>query len=339
MEFLLAGAMLVGLTFYALTGGADFGGGVWDLFATGQRKEQQRSLIGNAIAPVWEANHVWLILVIVILFTAFPAAFAIISTVLHIPLTLMLIGIVLRGSAFAFRTYDPGETRRRWGLVFSVASTITPILLGVVIGSIASGRIPATASNFYGGFIQHWLQPFPFAVGFLALALFAQLAAVYLTLETTDPALQNDFRMRAVIISIIVLFLAALCYWLSKSGARYLFTGLQTAPISIKIGAILLAAGNFAALLIRNFRLARICSAGETILILWGWALAQYPFLVVALTTIKDAAPKSTLQYVFWGLIIGGAILFPSFYYLFKIFKSNPEMINHEVRDEHKSKQ
>jgi cytochrome bd ubiquinol oxidase subunit II len=334
MEFLLAGAMLIGLTFYVLTGGADFGGGVWDLLATNPRKEQQRNLITNAIAPVWEANHVWLILVIVVLFTAFPKAFAIISTALHIPLTLMLIGIVLRGSAFAFRTYDPGETRKRWGLIFSVASMITPILLGIVIGSIASGNIPETTTNFYMTFIQHWLQPFPFAVGLLALALFAQLAAVYLTLETSDSALQNDFRKRALMISIIVLLLAAICYWLAKKGASYLFTGLQTTAMQIQIGAILLAFGNLAALLIRNYRLARICSVGESTLILWGWALSQYPFLVVPLTTIKDAAPKATLQFVFWALMVGAAVLFPSFYYLFKIFKLEPNKTNHEGYEE-----
>src|SRR5436853_3282711 len=154
LEVLLAGAMLVSLTFYVLMGGADYGGGVWDLLAWGPRTRQQRELIAQALGPVWEANHVWLILVIVILFTGFPPAFAAIATALHIPLTLMLIGIVLRGSAFTFRSYDRREdnVQRRWGRIFAIASLITPILLGLVVGAIASGEIRIRGGVVTSGF-------------------------------------------------------------------------------------------------------------------------------------------------------------------------------------------
>src|SRR4030095_15270455 len=140
LELLVAASMLVSLTFYALLGGADYGGGVWDLFSRGPRADDQRTLIANAIGPIWEANHVWLILVVVILFTAFPVAFATIAIALHIPLTLLLIGIVLRGSAFTFRTYDSqrDSVQQRWGSLFSIASVITPVLLGIVLGAISS---------------------------------------------------------------------------------------------------------------------------------------------------------------------------------------------------------
>jgi len=143
LETIIAGVMVASLVLYALLGGADYGGGVWDLFAFGRRAREQRELIAHAIGPVWEANHVWLILVLVILFTAFPPAFAVIATALHIPITLLLIGIVLRGTAFTFRTYDVqrDEVQRRWSLVFSIASIITPILLGIILGAIASGNI------------------------------------------------------------------------------------------------------------------------------------------------------------------------------------------------------
>ena len=135
--------MIASLVLYALLGGADYGGGVWDLFAFGSRAREQRKLIADAISPVWEANHVWLILVIVILFTAFPPAFAAIATALHIPITLLLIGIVLRGTAFTFRTYDiqRDDVQRRWSIMFSIASIITPILLGTTLGAIASGTV------------------------------------------------------------------------------------------------------------------------------------------------------------------------------------------------------
>ncbi len=199
LEIIIAGIMIVSLVFYALLGGADYGGGVWDLFAFGKRAKQQRELISDAIGPVWEANHVWLILVIVILFTAFPLAFSVISTALHVPLTLLLIGIVLRGTAFTFRTYDVqrDDVQRRWSLVFSIASIFTPVLLGVTLGAIASGTIRVENGVVTTGFFNSWLAPFPFAVGFFALALFAFLAAVYLTSETNDKNLQVDFRRRA----------------------------------------------------------------------------------------------------------------------------------------------
>ncbi len=139
---LAAGLVIVAaLNLYAVSGGADFGGGFWDLLARGPRAQRQRELIAHAIGPIWEANHVWLILAIVVLFTAFPPAFARVTTVLHIPLFLMLLGIIARGAAFSFRAYgDPArETQRPWGPVFAVSSLLTPLLLGVVLGAIASG--------------------------------------------------------------------------------------------------------------------------------------------------------------------------------------------------------
>src|SRR5712671_4127989 len=200
--------MIASLILYALLGGADYGGGVWDLFAFGKRAPEQRALIAKAIGPVWEANHVWLILVVVILFTAFPPAFAAISTALHIPLTLLLIGIVLRGTTFTFRTYDlqRDDVQRRWSLVFSIASIITPLLLGITLGAIASGTIRVENDVLVSGFFNSWLAPF--AVGFFALSLFAFLAAVYLTVETDDRELQEDFRLRALVAGVIVGLLA-----------------------------------------------------------------------------------------------------------------------------------
>src|SRR5215203_2683166 len=163
LEILLGGAILVSLTFYALMGGADYGGGVWDLLARGPRAGRQRALIAEAIGPVWEANHVWLILVIVMLFTAFPLAFATVSTALHVPLTVMLIGIVLRGTAFTFRSYDSkrDHVQRRWSIVFSVASLVTPVVLGMTVGAIASGTIRVENGLVTSGFFASWLAPFP----------------------------------------------------------------------------------------------------------------------------------------------------------------------------------
>src|SRR6266542_5599755 len=172
---IVAGIIFVALNAYALLAGADFGGGVWDLFARGPRKEPQRELVADAIGPVWEANHVWLILALVLLFTCFPPAFARLGTLLHIPLSLVLIGIVLRGSAFTFWRYGSpgGEDERRWGVVFAIASLITPLLLGTTAGAIASGALGeggrGMGSGFYATYVAPWLNPFALSVGVFAL--------------------------------------------------------------------------------------------------------------------------------------------------------------------------
>ncbi|MEO7909318.1 MAG: cytochrome d ubiquinol oxidase subunit II [Roseiflexaceae bacterium] len=326
LEVIVAGAMLVALTFYALLAGADFGGGVWDLLARGPRAADQRALIGDAIGPIWEANHVWLILVVVIMFTAFPPAFAAIMTALHIPLTVMLIGIVLRGAAFTFRTYDDQHDRvqRRWSVVFAIASVITPIMLGICVGAIASGRITVENEIVTSGFFAAWLAPFPWAVGGFALALFAFLAAVYLTVEARDPALRDDFRQRALLAAVAVGGLALLVFLLAGSGAPRISAGLSASPWAwlLQIATGIAAVGTIWALWTRRFYLARAFAAAQVTLILAGWGAAQYPYLVEPNITIQAAAaPQITLRLLLIALAAGGLVLFPSIYFLFRIFK------------------
>ncbi len=326
LEVILAGVMMISLTLYALMGGADYGGGVWDLLAWGPRAKAQRELIAEAIGPIWEANHVWLILVIVVLFTGFPLAFAVIATALHIPLTLMLLGIVLRGSAFAFRTYGTKEdrTQRRWGRVFSIASLVTPLLLGTVLGAIASGQIRPKDRWVVTDFVRPWLAPFPLAVGLFALVLFAFLAAVYLTLETEDPELQEDFRRRALASAFVVGPVALLVFLLSGTGAPLIRRGLSESwwTWPLQLSTAVFATGAILALWTRRFHMARFCAAGQITLILWGWGVAQFPYLIVPdITVFNAAAPAITLRLLLAALGSGALILFPSFYYLYRIFK------------------
>ena len=325
-----AAVLALSLNAYVLFGGADFGGGVWDLLASGPRRDRQRDVITHAISPIWEANHVWLILAIVLTFTCFAPVYARLGTVLHIPLALMLIGIVLRGSAFTFRTYDNEQdsAQRRWGRVFAGASLITPILLGVSIGAVASGRvIPATSGSFVQRFIEPWLTPFAFSVGFLALTLFAFLAAVFLTLETRDPELIEDFRRRALAAGIAVFLASALVLILSGPAAPLVRSGLMASswsvPLHLATGMIAVLV--LAALWFRWFRLARIGVAAQVSLIFWGWPLAQYPLLVPPdLTVANSAGPEITLRLVLIALAVGGVVLLPSLWYLFRIFKTVP---------------
>jgi len=327
LETIIAGVMVASLVLYALLGGADYGGGVWDLFAFGRRAREQRELIAHAIGPVWEANHVWLILVLVILFTAFPPAFAVIATALHIPITLLLIGIVLRGTAFTFRTYDVqrDEVQRRWSLVFSIASIITPILLGIILGAIASGNIRVDNGVVTSGFVRPWLAPFPLAVGFFALALFAFIAAVYLTVEAEQGNLQEDFRLRALLSGVAVGFLALIVFVLAGTGAPTVRAGISRTPwaLALHILTAIFAIGAFYTLWTRRYRAARVFAAGQATLILLGWAFAQFPYLVEPDISITSAAaPQITLRLLFGALIAGAVLLFPSYYYLFRIFKT-----------------
>jgi cytochrome d ubiquinol oxidase subunit II len=328
----LAGVIVVSLNAYVLLAGADFGGGVWDMFAAGPRRAQQRALVANALGPVWEANHVWLILVIVLLFTCFPPVFAALSITLHIPLALMLVGIVMRGAAFTFRSYDSQRdtVQRRWSRIFAIASLITPVLLGVCVGAVAAGRIPIgssfgfTAEAFGDSYIAPWATLFGLLIGLLALALFALVAAVYLTLETADPELRDDFRRRALVAQAAAFAAAGIALPFAHGTAPLVHEGLLrggTAAVIITGTAITVAVTVWA-LWTRRYQLARIAAAAQASAILWGWPVAQYPYLLPPHTTIDEAAaPAITLRLVLAALVVGGLILFPSLAYLFRVFK------------------
>ena len=319
-------AMLGSLTLYVLLGGVDFGGGVWDLLASGPRKRQQRALIEGVISPVWEVNHIWLILLIVLLFTCFPHGFAVISTALHVPLTLMLVGIVLRGAAFAFRQYDDrrDEVQRRWGRVFAMASVVTPIFLGVCLGAITGGEIRVRGDVVVSGFFRPWLALFPFACGLLTLALFAFLAATYLTNETDDVALREDFRRRAIASGVVVGVAAGLAGLTAGAKARAFSGDLFGSPWSaaLQLATAAAAVGALVALGTRRFQLARVAAIAQAVLIVSGWALAQYPYLVTPDVTLADAAaPEGTLAAVLVTLGVGTLLLVPALVWLMKVFR------------------
>ncbi len=328
----LAGILVLALNAYVLSGGADFGGGVWDLVASGRRKAAQRGLVAAAIGPVWEANHVWLILAVVLLFTCFPAAFARVAVTLNLPLTGVLVGIVLRGSAFAFRGYggDRDVVQRRWGRVFAVASLVTPVLLGVAVGAVASGAVGdvgrGTGDGFVASYVAPWLAPFPLAVGLFTLCCFAFLAAVYLTLEAPEGELREDFRGRALTAGVAVGVAAGLALLVARPGAPLMRHGLVGSawalPFQVATGLAAVAA--LAALWTRRYRLARAAAALQVSLILWGWVASQYPYLIPPDLTIADvAAPPATLHLVLPALVLGAAVLVPSLVYLFRVFKAD----------------
>ena len=312
---LLIGA---GVVAYAILGGADFGGGVWDLLAAGPRRNAQRRLIATTMGPVWEANHVWLVFVLIGLFSGFPVAFGALARMLAVPLAVALLGIVLRGAAFVFRQYG-GAPADGWGRVFAIASTLAPVSLGYCAGAVAVGGT--------GG-------AFPVAAGVLALACCAYLAAVFLCRESvvrggpnrgTD--LASDFRRRALGSAVVAGASAALALPVLAHDAPGLASDLVSgAPVLVALSAAG-GVGSIAALAARRYRTARGFAAVAVGAMVAGWGVAQHPVLVPpALTVPQAAAPAQTLPVTLGVLIAGFAVTVPALVLLFWVFgRASPD--------------
>lgn len=353
----LAGAVgLIGMMAYAVLGGADYGGGIWDLLATGPRKRQQRTAIARAMGPVWEANHVWLIFVVVVLFTCFPYAYSRLGIALFIPFHVALVGIMLRGAAFVFRGYAgrPSQSKNpivemhggaplaasrqeqpasqpaaksdepepTWSAIFGVASIITPFLLGAAFGATTAGGVEIKPDGSVA--VDAWppyLRPYSLGCGFLALSTCAYLAAVYLTVETGGE-LRDDFRRRAIYAGTSTAALAGVVLGLAWWQAPWFFNRLISLKASPVIAAgLFFFAGSAWAVFTRRYQLSRVFAAGEIVLLLLGWGLAQQPFLVYpSLKLTEVAGPPATIRFLLLSLPVGAVLLIPSLLFLFKVF-------------------
>jgi cytochrome d ubiquinol oxidase subunit II len=312
--------MFAGITLYALLAGADFGAGFWDLVAGGEeRGRAPRALIEESIAPVWEANHVWLIFVLVTLWTAFPSAFASIMSTLYVPLTLAAIGIILRGAAFAFR--KASETlplRRLFGATFASSSVLTPFMLGAVVGGIASGRVPAGEQT--GNVLRSWLNPTSVLGGVLAVVTCAFLAAVYLTADAERRGhheLVAGFRRRAIASAVVAGVVALVGVFVLRDDAPDLFHGLthRGAPlIAVSAGA---GIATLVLLVRRVYAWARLSAAVAIVAVLFGWAAGQYPYMLEHSVRISDAAgAHATLVAILVTLGAGSLLLVPALAWL-----------------------
>ncbi len=317
--------MFVGISLYALLAGADFGAGLWDLVAGGdERGRAPRAQIEESLGPVWEANHVWLIFVLVTLWTAFPSAFAPIMSTLYVPLTLTAIGIILRGSAFAFRKASETLPLRRWfGATFASSSFLTPFMLGAVVGGIASGRVPAGTQS--GDALRSWLNPTSMLGGVMAVVVCAFLAAVYLAADCergNHPDLVIYFRRRAIASGVAAGVVAAVGVFVLHHDAPDLFHGLthRGAPL-IVISAL---AGMTTLLLLARARYAaaRVSAALAVVSVLFGWASGQYPYMLERSLRIADAAgPHATLVAILVVLGAGSLLLVPALVWLFVLMQ------------------
>ncbi|HKR50636.1 MAG TPA: cytochrome d ubiquinol oxidase subunit II [Pseudonocardiaceae bacterium] len=316
--------MWVGLTAYALFGGADFGAGFWDLLAGGtERGRSPRRLVERSIGPVWEANHVWLIFVLVVLWTSFPPAFAAIASTLYIPLTLAALGMIARGSAFAFRhSVDQLTLQRFFGASFAFSSVATPLFLGTIAGAVASGRVPPGIAA--GDVITSWLNPTSILGGVIAVGVCAYLAAVYLCAEARqhrDLLLFEYFRTRAIATALLLGGIALAGIAVLRADAPHLFSGLTSRGLPLIVASAAAGLGSIVLLVIRRPGLARVAAALTVITVVWGWAVAQYPYLLQpALTVQAAAAPETTLRAMLISLVVGAILLVPSLIFLFTLF-------------------
>jgi cytochrome bd ubiquinol oxidase subunit II len=303
MNAFAAVVLFIGVIAYAVFGGADYGAGFWDLTAGGaDRGREPRHLIDLSLAPVWEANHVWLIFCLVMLWTAFPPAFAAIMTTLYVPLGLTALGIVARGSGFAFRkVFVRTDQQRVVGAAFALSSVLTPFFLGTVAGGIASGRVPTAG---HGNPLTSWLNPTSLLGGVLAVLACAFTAAVFLTAEARrrdEPELETWFGRRAQLTAVVTGVVALVGIAVLLADAPRLFEDLLGPALPLVILSGLCGLGSL--LLIRRLspRIVQGLAVTAVAAIVAGWGVAQYPYLLGTHLSIDEAAaPRSTL----WALTV-----------------------------------
>ena len=320
MTAAVALVLLLALVAYAVFGGADFGAGLWDLTAGGaERGARPRSLIEHSIGPVWEANHVWLIFIFVVTWTAFPEAYASITLTLFVPLTIAALGIVLRGASFAFRKTVVGVPARRvFGGAFALSSVLVPYCMGAVAGGIASGRVPAGGKA--GDPVASWVNPTSIVAGVLAVVLAAYLAAVYLVWDARriDDDLVDYFRRRAVATAVVAAVIAVVGVFVLRADARYVFDGLTSRALPLMILSVACGAGALLLLVRDASRGARVAAAGAVAGVIGGWGVAQWPYLLPeSLTLSAAAAPSGTLSALVVAVVMAVVIVLPGFVLLY----------------------
>ncbi len=316
--------VIAGLTAYAVLGGADFGGGFWDLTAGGAEKGGRvRGMVERSMGPVWEANHVWLIFVLVLMWTCFPVAFGSIMSTLYVPLFIAVVGIIFRGTAFALRGQAAtiGEARLL-GALFASSSVLVPFCLGACLGAIGSGRVPV--GNATGDPISSWLNPTGILVGGLAVITGAYLAAVYMAGDSVRaglPDMERAFRARALIAGVVAGVVAIGGLFVLRDDARPLFDGLTSGGGLAFVLASAVAGGITLWLVwAERYELARFTAAAAVACVTIGWAFAQSPYLLPDQLTLEQAAAgDATLVATLIGVALGMLVLVPSLYLLYSL--------------------
>jgi cytochrome d ubiquinol oxidase subunit II len=310
-----AAILWTGATLYAVFGGADFGAGLWDLIAGDAAKGRRpRALIERSLTPVWEANHVWLIFILVVLWTAFPEAFGAIMSTLYVPLTLAAFGIVLRGAGFAFReSIRSLEAQRALGATFAISSVLTPFFMGTVVGAIADGNVPAGGD---GDAFSSWLAPLPLFTGGLFVASGAYIAAIFLVADARragDAGLESYFARRALIAALVAGAFAVAGLFVLDADSSYVYDRLTDQALPLVVASALCGLGVLVMLVRGARRGLRPLAIGAVVAVVWGWGVAQFPYLLPsALKISESAAPPETLAAVIVVFLIAAVVVLPA---------------------------
>lgn len=324
----------VALLLYLVMGGADFGAGIIEMFTSNKNKSRTRKIMYNAIGPIWEANHMWLIIAIVILFVGFPVIYATMSTYLHIPLTVMLMGIIARGTALTFRNYDAvhDNMQKIYNKIFVYSSFITPLFLGIIAGSAVSGRVDPQATNFMDAYIYSWLNWFSVAIGFFTVALCGFLAAIYLIGEANDDVERKSFIRKARLMNIAAVIAGSAVFIASVKESIPLvqwvfgnFIGIaavSAASISLIALWYLISKG-------KRF-IIRVLAGFQMTMILLTTTYKHYPNIIILkngghLSLIEDQGAEKAIQSLAIALLVGSIFILPALFYLVWSFQQKQD--------------
>ncbi|WP_342645149.1 cytochrome d ubiquinol oxidase subunit II [Mucilaginibacter sp. CSA2-8R] len=332
MEYLIIGFLWLSILLYLVLGGADFGAGIIELFSRGDNRHRTRKTAYKAIGPIWEANHMWLIIAVVILFVGFPLIYSTMSIYLHIPLVVMLLGITARGTAFVFRNYDAvvDEMQQVYNRIYLYSSFITPLFLGIIAGTAISGRINPDANSFLEAYVWVWLNWFGVAIGLFTVALCGFLASIYLIGEAIDDFDKQIFISKAVKWNVVAVGCGALVFtaaWVDGIplikwvlGNSVGLTAVLAASVSLVILWILVRNG--------HSMLPRVLAGFQASMILLAVSYVHFPNLLIMkngqhLSLFKHQAQHATMTALGWALIIGSIFILPSLYYLYYSFQKD----------------
>ena len=337
MEWVVLFFLALSVFLYCLLGGADFGVGVHEWLVPADKKRRHEEVVAQAMGPVWEANHMWLIIVVVILFVAFPRVYSQVSIYLHIPLTLMLIGIIIRGCAFSFRHYDSVEdgSRKYYSWAFSFSSLLTPIAFGVIIAALMLGKIPPEPTDYYSTYVQPWFNIFSLTTGLFVLSIFTFIAGIFMVGEEAIGDLRENYVRRTKFLHIVMIIMGALVFFAARFdgfdlGARFFSHPLALTAMALATVSHFLLWPLFR--VSRRWRL-RIVTGFQLFMVVAAWLAVTFPDVIfyndgTTLTLFKHIAPEKTLLALGLALIVGAALFLPLLGYLFFMFKSTSSDLN-----------
>jgi cytochrome d ubiquinol oxidase subunit II len=338
MEYVIICFLWLAILLYLVLGGADFGAGIIELFSTSTTRSRTRKAAYQAIGPIWEANHMWLIIAVVILFVGFPVIYSTMSTYLHIPLVIMLLGITARGTAFVFRNYDAvvDNMQAIYNRIFLYSSFITPLFLGIIAGSVVSGRVDPSSTDFLSAYVFLWLNWFSVAIGLFTVALCGFLASVYLIGEASNEEDKKSFIRKAKIWNMIAVFCGALVFIASMVEHIPLFTWILGNPVGLT--AVIAASLSLIVMwyLVSKGKtiVPRMLAGFQASMILLAISYVHFPdFLILKngrhLSLFKHQAPDATMNALGWALLTGSLFILPALFYLYYSFQKDKHKIVH----------